>query len=341
MTSRGPASTAPQRRQDDLARSTRFALGAHAARAGMTLFEIMFAVLIIFLVMGLLIGAIRMVTGSAKETAHRTAVLSLKQGVDHFQQEFGFLPPLVKDTIRTVTPTNPPTYTFGGSPINPPQVSTYSIGRDIEFFRHLAPSEEPDFRFSIYTLPYYLVGVADQARGGSGPQAQLPIDGVNGPGFRTPMRDGTFEHSGRTFPPFFSVGSGSTTLYTQDYAEGRVELRDSSGIAYRYYRWEPKANPLATDSLRERLRIPYIVGDPDENPALRNAKYAIIGAGPNGLFGNEAQIHARDPSHPQALTWTEMARRLGVPISSANPTTEEANELIRIAIQDNIVEVGQ
>jgi hypothetical protein len=266
-------------------------------------------------------------------------VLSLKQSVEHFKQEFGFFPPLVMD-MGGIPPgaTAPPVQTIAGQLA--PRTYSLSVFAENNFLRTNPPPDVADYRFSIYTLPYYIIGVLDEERGGTGPDATAAIDGLKGPGFRTPLRDGRFEHTGRTFQPLFAVGSGSTTLYHNTGSTAGPwghELRDANGVAFRYYRWEPKQNPLATDSLRERLRTPWIIGDPDENAALRSARWAIVGAGINGLFGNEAQL---DSNHPQHRSWNEMAVKLGLSVSTP-PTPEEMDAIMRKAMEDNIVEVGQ
>jgi hypothetical protein len=325
-------------------------------RRGMTLFEIMFAVLIIFLVMGLLIGAIRIVSGSAQDVSHRTAVLSLGQGVSQFQTEFGFPPPLVRDVVTNIGPGNPPTFATTGDPVETQSgqlvIRTFSAGQHANFLRHRPLNWPPaqgdaDLRFSIYSIPYYLIGVLDQPRV-VGATDSAPLDGFQGPGFRKPRSDGQFEVSGRRFDPFFSVGSGSTTLLETDAAAGRIELRDRSGIAFRYYRWErgqgnppslpASPNAAQLDAYRAWFAVPRMVGDPLENESLRNASFAIVGAGPDGLFGDEAAL---PNEHPQRLQWTDMARKLSMTISGNNPSDEEKLRIIARAMEDNIVEVGR
>jgi prepilin-type N-terminal cleavage/methylation domain-containing protein len=300
---------------------------------GMTLVEVLFVVVIILVVMSLLIGSVHMVTRTSRAVTHQVAVNSLKQGVIAFQQEFGFAPPLVSDIILSAAG-EPPAITPGGQPLTttaPRRARIFNLAEHGGFLRHLPDPGEPDQRFSIYTLPYYLIGVIDDPRDPANPNSGA-IDGVPGPGFRTPRRDGTFSDSGRIYQPFFAVGSGSTSLYTDTATggPGRVELRDANGIAFRYYRWEPKRNPLPSDNVRERLRIPYIVGEPETDPSLRIARYAIVGAGPDRLFGNEFQLPA---GHPQYIPTAEMTRRLS--LASNAP----AGEIFMAASSDNIVEV--
>jgi type II secretory pathway pseudopilin PulG len=330
--------------------------GAGALRPGMTLFEIMFAVLIIFLVMGLLIGAIRMVTASAQDTAHRTAVLSLRQSISQFQTEFGFAPPLVRDVISSTGLGSVPTVVNTGNPVEAEAgqwvVRIFSPARHGNFLRFWSPTWPPtqgdvDLRFSIYSLPFYLVGVLDEPRT-TAVATSAPIDGAPGPGFRKPRSDGQFESAGRRYDPFFAVGSGSTSLYTTDVAAGRIELRDRSGTAFRYYRWEratgalpslpASPTPAQLDVYRAYFAVPRMVGDPVDQESLRSATFAVVGAGPNGIFGDEALL---PNGHPQRLLWTDIARRLNMTISGNNPPDDEKLRIIAKAMEDNIVEVGQ
>jgi type II secretory pathway pseudopilin PulG len=326
------------------------------ARRGMTLVEMMFAVLVIFLVMGLLIGAIRLVTASAQESAHRTAVLSLRQGITQFQTEFGYPPPLVRDIISAVGPGATPTIVTSGDPLvnegGQWVVQVFSPAQHGNFLRYWPPDWPPDqgdadLRFSIYSLPFYLIGVLDQPRTVAN-QSSPPIDGSQGPGFRKPRADGQFESAGRRYDPFFAVGSGSTSLYTADQATGRIELRDRNGTAFRYYRWERGTGTIPTMSAtptpaqiaayRAFFAVPRMVGHPDEKETLRSANFAIVAAGPDGVFGDEALL---PNGHPQRMSWTDLSRRLSIPISGNNPSDEEKLRLITKAMEDNIVEVGQ
>lgn len=130
---------------------------------------------------------------------------------------------------------------------------------------------------------------------------------------------------------------------------------DRGGVAFRYYRWENGRNSLDAGGLNsssygvsERakdLNIPLILQDPealsrqygllggsaderadatDGNTSLRSASWAVVGAGPDGLFGTEP-INA-------------IADQLGEP---QNPTGVIAAELRRRAMADNVVEVGR
>src|SRR5204863_1758069 len=165
----------------------------------------------------------------------------------------------------------------------------------VKFMRTQPIASQPDLRFSVYSLPYYMLGVLDMKRDTADPNS-MPVDGFAGPGFRTVKGDGTFNTGGRVFQPFFDVSRGSASVYAVDGTLGKVELRDRNGVAFRYYRWErgraqaSQQGPAGTVVDLADLNVPMFLGDPAQNEQLKKARWAIVGAGPNGLFGNEEQL---------------------------------------------------
>ncbi len=241
----------------------------HRARGpgGFTLVEILFSFAVIAVIMGLLIVGLRMAARGSRQIVDQQAVNSLKMGVEQFKRDFGFLPPLVKDN-QPLTQANGPWS---------PNIYLESVPADYDFLRDASP---PDRRFSVYSLSYYLVGVLGQASDGS------LIDGVDGPGFREPRADGTFRTTGgRRIEPMFEVSRGSQGIVAVDPVQGRFELRDRQGNAFRYYRWVRGDANGQINELSD-LNIPGVLGDPEELTELRGAEYAILGAGPNGVFGD-------------------------------------------------------
>jgi prepilin-type N-terminal cleavage/methylation domain-containing protein len=309
------------------------------ARRGFSLIEMMVVMLVIFMLMGLLIGGFRFATSYSKRAANKAAVSSLKQAISQFEQQVGFIPPMVKDMGDP-----PPAGNFTGTPTrvvngeNRPFVYLTSNPADLVFLRTRPASTVADMRFSIYTYSYYLVGACDLPRTTANPVPT--IDGIAGPGFLTPKRDGTFERSGKQFGAMFDVGKNARVLVTTEAAEGRVELRDPNGIAFRYYRWEhgkPTGAQMGEIVDINDLNIPEILGSPSDNEALKNAKWAILGAGPDGIFGNEDQILLESADHPQGLTIEQMVAKLGMSGNVADP-----NFVLRVrtrAMEDNIVVV--
>ncbi|MBL4810080.1 MAG: type II secretion system protein [Phycisphaerales bacterium] len=121
-------------------------------------------------------------------------------------------------------------------------------------------------------------------------------------------------------------------LYADEDQDRLVALIDNFGTAYRYYRWEPgrydEGRRLVIESTLD-LNIPPILLDPlvlvelknndanakeydltNGNLELRNARFAIVGAGADGLFGTEpveylvSQLSRSDPAGDE----TEIAR---------------------------------
>ncbi|MFO0832825.1 MAG: prepilin-type N-terminal cleavage/methylation domain-containing protein [Phycisphaerales bacterium] len=210
-----------------------------------------------------------------------------------------------------------------------------------------------EFRYSECSLAFYLVGALDvEFVTGSA----VMMDGVQGPGLYKPTYEGEFQvptelvrsngakRSGTPMESFVNLNGGDAKLaYPQQGEPRSVKLVDGKNVPFRYYRWingDP-ANGMKVTQLQD-LRIPRIVGrfsvdasnavpdqtsfptPPDrdirQNPALRNAKWAVVAAGPNGVFGDE----------PLA----QIAQALGKP----NDPGEEA-KLRGEAEKDNIVRV--
>jgi competence protein ComGC len=313
--------------------------GRAARRPGFTITEFLLTLIIVFMLITLLIVAVNRAKSAAAMAAERHNVNAMKIGVEYFQQEFGFQPPLVRDynaekyldyANKVPDPPAIPGANEDG-PLNSetfdPQV--YSTGNppDLAFLRaeqiDFDPSKQKDYRFSEYSIPYYLIGTL-----GATPNGKL-IDGVKGPGFRTPTRAGSFMDSGRQFDAFFTPSSRAQGVVATDAAAGRFELRDANGVAYRYYRWEQgRANGADIGELvdiPEDFNVPDLVGDAGDNVALRGATWAIVAAGPNGVFGDATEGVDMDAEEYWAF-------KLG----SGSP-----EQLKRRAREDNIVEVGQ
>jgi hypothetical protein len=331
----------------------RAAPGGRGGR-GFSLVEIMFSLLVIFLLMGMIIVGVRHVWKKAKETGERAAVVALKQGADKFKEQFGILVPLVWDNIpglnyRVRFPQGPVSPT-GTNVAKSPVVYLVSENaaqqaREDSFLRNQPRlANGPDLRFSVYSLPYYLIGALGK-----------DVDGVDGPGFLEVNRDGSFKvpewmwsgNAGtrpqklpRKFDSFFDARGGSRTVRYIDPTQWRVELQDGEGEPYRYYRWIRGNNSIAgqPDSIvtLDDLNVPFVVGDPAENPKLRDADYAIVSAGPNDLYGDEDKYPTTSPWY---MSLTDMAVKLGIGGSPSDAGFDvKVHEAAR---QDNVVEVGK
>jgi hypothetical protein len=291
----------------------------------------MCVILNIFMLVGLLLVGFRHARGYARRVAERAAVSALRQGCNQFEQQMAFFPPLVKDYGDPPGAANAlPYWMPPGTSKNRYRVYNPANATDLDYLRGYYAGQ-PGYadRFSIYTIPYYLLGTCEVPIVAGG----APIDGVAGPGTRTPRRDGSFELAGRTIEPLFDAAKGGVKVVTLEQGPERVQLQDAHGVAFRFYHWEHGApsnrpNPGQTLSAAD-LNVPALVGDPTEDSSLRDAQDAIVAAGPNGVFGDELDL---PPYHPQWMDAATMASRL-------NMSASDVPRMIQAAKADNIVEV--
>ncbi|MDX9911133.1 MAG: prepilin-type N-terminal cleavage/methylation domain-containing protein [Phycisphaerales bacterium] len=290
---------------------------AAGGRRGFTIIELIVSILIIGLLISIAIVGLRAATKSGRQAALRQNAISIRVGVDAFKQDLGFLPPLVKDGLVSGAPTPP-----GNKPIQNKAIATFSrsVPADKQYLQDFGGStSDPDGRYSVYSLAYYLAGALPE-----------DLDGFDGPGMSRPKRDGQFDlAAGKRVEPFIDVAKPGIQLRVVNVDEGRYEIVDQNGVAYRYYRWLPDDS---VTKLAER-NVPNILGtpegpiDPDYSPAtddtkLRDAEYAIVGAGANGVFGEELteSVSAMQTATGTSLTGAALERR---------------------AREDNVVEVGR
>ncbi len=295
---------------------TRPAVRGARVRRGFTIIELLVVIGGLAILIGIILVGARAARRSAQSSADRLAVTALKQGVTKFKQDFGFLPPLVKEPDRT----------GGQGPlqlennVTTPDVFDTEDVKDLKWLRgEQWPDASIDPRASNASLTFYLIGMLGKI--GTDDNTNL-IDGKDGPGFREPNRDGTFKKAGRIFEPLFDVSRNTNSLITIDANKGRFELRDSKGVPYRYYRWlKDEAAQKPNQTLKDYLNVPEVVGDPDTEIDLRSAEYAIVASGPNGVFGDE----------PIAV----LKEKLSLPSDSTDA------QFRREAQSDNVVEVGR
>ncbi|MFN0132138.1 MAG: hypothetical protein ACKVW3_06360 [Phycisphaerales bacterium] len=288
---------------------------APGRRRAFTLIEVLVVILVVFVLIGLLIVGLRVASRSARGSLDRASLTALKNATTQFKQTVGFAPPLADDAIGPIVAPSTVVKVF--------RLSDFSVGGDVEKLRavpadpNLAPA---DLRFSIYSIPIYLIGALD-----------APIDGKSGPGLRVPKKEGSFEKAGKIIDPFFDVSRNAKALFAVDAAKGRYVLRDGKGVAFRYYFWlHDQGDPPLNTALKDYLNIPWIIGD-ESNPDFRDAQWAIVSAGPNGVFGDEDLLPV---THPQHLTLAEMQAKMGAGTLSGPALRAQARE-------DNSVEVGR
>ncbi|MFO0860247.1 MAG: type II secretion system protein [Phycisphaerales bacterium] len=363
-------------------------------RRAFTLIELLVSIAIIALLITMVVVGIGRVHKSAKGAAERQTVAGMNQAVQSFKQTFGFLPPLVPSSDDATMKVQPVILSPSGVVVNAYGGlgdSTNSFNSNTVFLEGFNgadartsgvrpmsgdwaygtdgfASTSPDFRFSEYSLAYFLVGAL--ARG---------IDGVDGPGMYRPNSDGTFDFgkgsnstrvnkvTGQTFPSLVDTSrsfpkldldttANDGNLTTTDPATGqqvsqrtRYRLLSPSGQPYRYYRWTARKNgpfkstPYFSETTNkfdrvedgvDLLNVPSVLGDPRTDANLRGAEYAIVSAGPDGYFG-DMNLEASTQDKYDA-----MVANLKVGIDPSNPSAS-CVKVRKAARADNIVEVGR
>lgn len=314
-------------------------------RRAFSLVEVLVAVLVIGSLLSILLVALskaKVFTGSVSDL--QTA-LAVRTGVEQFKQEFGFLPPMVRERFTTPLALES----------NPGQIAVYRV-RDAAHlaFLRATPALDPqdpfrDERFSEYTLAYYLAGALGVNRG---PGMNLPIDGVPGPGLYAPRTDGTFDvprdveqaatntpnasnRVGKKYESFIPLSTRGLKIVSDPSNAQNVTVRDAKDAVIRYYRWEH--NDGAQQIID--MNVPRIVArtpgtipgeilrperDLTASVKARDAAFAIVCAGPNGVFGDE--------------DISVITRALG---GGDNPVAAEETRLRLEAERDNVVELGR
>ncbi|MBX3357533.1 MAG: type II secretion system protein [Phycisphaeraceae bacterium] len=252
--------------------------GACRSRAGFTLIELSVVIVIVAIMAALVTVAVGRVVRSSRVTAEREVVRSLATAVEQFKQTFGFLPPLVDDDGAGT-----------GFPVPDVGVRRPVVWNDA-FLRYEVQPDKP--RYSIFSLPFYLMGVLDtDDMSAASPK---PVDGVKGPGFTRPLADGSFSQRGETFNPLFDPGTKNRLIRPGNPANRAAEAeifmvdRWHTGAsqrehAIRYYRWLPQETAAGPNAGQiSQYLVPRAVGDPDKNPKLRSARFAIVSVGPDG-----------------------------------------------------------
>ena len=326
-----------------------------------TLLEVLFSVLVIGVLLGLLVVGLQAAGVFAKGSADRQAVGAISLGVQRFQEQFGFAPPLMKDQAAAVT-----LDVAGRSYLN---VYVPANLVDIQVLRPPVvapnagdPNPFADNRYSEFSLLYYLCGANETAFGQS---IDIPIDGVKGLGFYKPNRDGSFDvpkdvrsatapdskRVGQVFEPLIPLTSGGLRIARIPDRDAFNNLTpnpnldrlvDRNGVPIRYYVWiggrEQPANSgnFVLEDIAD-YNIPPLVGlesspglpipedrDPSKNIALRSAKWAVVASGPNAVFGDED------------------IRVVSGALKTAVPSDVQGVRALRAkAAADNVVEVGQ
>lgn len=233
-------------------------------RRAFTLIEASVTVIIIAMLAGILLLAVRKGVVGARIAAERQLLSAMSTGVQAFRNDHGFLPPLIDDRLDSA-----------GNPVgsvldsqNRPRV------RDADFLMYAGTSDPNDPRYSVYALQWYIMGMLDV------PVAGRPLDGATGPGYTEPQRDGTFAGRGKVYQAKFDVGrlGSRNTVNVVQSDVARISITDRWGSNIRYYRWKPQ---YGADGQVSQYLVPRAVGDHRVNAEVRSAEYAIVSLGPD------------------------------------------------------------
>ncbi len=347
------------RESGDIHRTTR---PGDTRGGGFTIIEIMISLVVIAVLISLITVGVRTALRSSKSASEQFMASGLRSAVEQFKNEFGFLPPLVNDGEPLGMSGEGPviddpdrsgfkriairTRAFMVARTDAGTVDTDIVGPVNGFSGE--DSSFSDKRYSKFSLPFYLMGEC-AARHDDNDKV---IDGVAGSGFVTPARDGRFDPRGRKHEPFFTPQSADALRRQYvDPMEFREHLgMDGSnldgdpasaavlGIAnrpFRYFRWENLEPREADSELGEFMNLPKLLQDPNtwadpdassEVAEYRAGSYAVIGSGPDGVFGTETVAELE----------VALGKRLG------DPNNEDAVAALRKqAMSDNSVEVGR
>ena len=297
----------------------RSAVGARVAR-GFTLMEALMTLTIMIILAGLVLVAVGSAINNARRSADEAFARTMGFCVEQFEKDNRFLPPLVLDenpidTSANVT-TGPRIRSRGEA--NVPANDPGRPGRYLQYLEVESVNAGYSARYSNYSLSYFLAGVLPAT-----------IDGVDGAGTATPMPNGSFAAGTAKRNPYFDVGRDAeriavgTPLPTAqpvnaDNRYNYTEIRDRQGKAFRLYRWAPvdhaangaalqfSAAPVNVPGRAGEVRsynVPFPLGDLGDfnlaqfpvcvmptNPALRAVRFAIVGAGRDGKFGDETSL---------------------------------------------------
>jgi hypothetical protein len=239
-----------------------------------------------------------------RNAGEQAILRGLVQGCNAFKQDNNNMPPpLVDDDAMNVR----------GGPIDlltDPNHPRPRVWPGAFLASEVTPDEQ---RFSKYSLSYYLIGVLD-AR----------TDGVDGPGYTKVEDDGSFSRKGARIEPKYNTGRDPSRVMTEtDPAHNpsqRVVLLDRWKNPIRYYRWKPSyIQGGGKAGLINQYHVPRAVGDPNTQPELRNAEFAVVSLGPDG---------GTDPAKP----WPNRASNQD---GTVDGTTQAAPEHL-----DDLVEAG-
>ncbi len=292
----------------------------HGCRRGFSIVELLFVIIILGLLMGLLLVGFTRVRKTGRMVQQRVTVGTFMQGLSQFDQDFGFTPPLLREQAQPATGLE----VVSVNGLSRVKVYTKSdLLAPTAGWQPTATNPYLDNRFSTASLAVFLGGALNESVTPGRPVGTgvPPFDGVPGGGYLAPEVDELnglagfalpayadwdgqgWKRSGRTYASFLDAGRQDPRLVVPGVGSAAnavawPEYRDLKGAAYRYYRWNPGravvGNPRQFADPRNvgEMNVPAMVGDPRADVRLNSGiggkpRYAMVGAGADGVFGDE------------------------------------------------------
>lgn len=253
------------------------------AGGGYTIIEVLIVIAIITALAALIFMAVGSALSTGRRNAERAWMENISFGVERFRKDHGFYPPLVAGDPATAA--GEPSALVGTPPPNWPASRQWTGRRPRILGETLTGTADPvgaylkqeadpfGRRFSVYSLPIYLMGnVGEDVTG-------LSKEGITRPDAEAGF---AFSRQGREYAAYVDLKglAGRARNEAAGANPGVPVLTDRWGTPLRYYRWEP------TYHAAQARPVVFPAGAPGNDPSLAgtvrstNAPYAVRLMGP-------------------------------------------------------------
>jgi type II secretory pathway pseudopilin PulG len=302
-------------------------------RRAFTIVELLLVIGIIILLLSILIVAVNAATRSAQRANTSALLSSLSQGLVQFEQEVGYLPPVLDATRRVVAPPDPDGGTFAVD-----IQDWYSVTSLAEFLVGYGSQRQDGYGFDAVSNLYQdenpPAGIRDPGRDGAW-GATLNDD--NGNGLFGDLGDRNPPIEGRVYGPYVDV-SDERLLGSIDSTTGAVFFPGEAG-------YDPVAPKVICDywgrpiRYYRRVHVPGTIDYPDRRVSL--SEVVLL----RPFQAKEANVVPDAVTYggaPIGLTTYELQSKdfglfSGGPDTVFDPTARADDDELN---RDNVVEVG-